>query len=342
MNQELTLDISWKTILKISLAIICFYTLYLIRDLLVWFIFALVISVLFEPAIVFLQKKRIPRRLSIILIYLLVFSILASSIYLIAPVFISEVQQFSYVFPQYFEEVSPFFRGLGLEAFESLERFIGTLSQTLTHMSANIFTALFVIFGGVFSTFFVVTVSAFLSLEEKGIERTLSIIFPKKYETYVFSLWKKSQQKVTGWFGIKILGVIFIGVFSFIGLYLFNVKYPFSLALMAGVLDFIPIIGPLIAGVIIFFLISLDSLTKAIFILVFFFLLQAIEANILIPVLGKKFIGLPPVLVLVSLAIGWTLFGLLGAVLFTPLAGMIYEFTIDFLKKRKEEETIVL
>ncbi|HDL75030.1 MAG TPA: AI-2E family transporter [bacterium] len=345
MDQEIkqsTLDISWGTIFRVALAIICFYLLYLIKDILVWFLFALIISVLFEPMIVFFQKRKVPRKLSVVFIYFGFFSILAFLIYLITPLFISEIHQFSQFFPQYFEEFSPFLRGLGLEAFENLEKFIEISSQTLNGMSSNFFSALFAIFGGVFSTLFVITLSAFLSLEYKGIEKALVIAFPKKYESYVLSLWKKTRQKVIGWFGIKIIGVFFIGTVSFIGFLLFNVKYPSSLALIAGVLDFIPIIGPLIAGVIAFLFISMDSLTKAVFVLIFFTILQTIEANILIPILGRKLIGLPPVIVLIALAIGWTLFGLLGAILFTPLAAMIYEFTTDFLKKKKDEETVVL
>ncbi len=66
---EKILDISWKTILKISITIICFYILYSIRDIIIWFIFALTLSILFNPAVDFLQKKKIPRILGVMLVY---------------------------------------------------------------------------------------------------------------------------------------------------------------------------------------------------------------------------------------------------------------------------------
>jgi len=339
MNGEKILDISWGTILKISVAVLVLYFLYLIRDLIIWFLFALIISILFNPAIDFFQKRKVPRVISVIFIYLLVFGILTLFIYLLAPFFISEIQQFSRILPQYFEKVSPPLTGLGIEAFENIESFIDFLGKALERMAGNIFNALFSIFGGIFATIFVITVGIFLSLEEKIVERSLALIFPKKYEAYVLDLWKKIQKKVSGWFGVRILGCIFVGVTCFGAFLLFNIKYPFALALLAGVLEFIPIVGPILTGIILFFLISLDSLLKAIFVLVFFIIIQQIEGNFLTPVLTKKFIGLPPALVLIALAIGGTLWGILGAILCVPLAGILFEFTRDFLKKRKEGDT---
>ena len=82
---------------------------------------------------------------------------------------------------------------------------------------------------------------------------------------------------------------------------------------------------------------GLDSWTKAVFILIAFTLLQQIEGNIISPILTKKFVGIPAVLVLVALLIGSQLWGILGAILAIPLAGVIFEFLRDFLRKRKNE-----
>ena len=81
---------------------------------------------------------------------------------------------------------------------------------------------------------------------------------------------------------------------------------------------------------------------QAIFILIIFILIQQVENNIITPILAKKFIGLSPVLVLLALAIGGTLWGFLGAILAIPLAGILFEFLKDYLKKRKKDEAIML
>lgn len=336
MNGDRVLDISWGTILKISLAFLIFYLIFLVRDILVWFIFALIISVLLNPAINLLRKLKIPRVLSVIFIYVAIFGILGLVIYWTAPMFVFEIQQFSQIFPQYFEKFAPSLRGLGIEAFESMESFTQAMGVMLQKASSDILSALALFFGGIGSTIFILAIALFLSLEEKGVERVIGLFSPKKYESYVLSIWEKSQTKVSGWFGSRILISLFVGIAVFITLQLFNVNYALSLALLAGFLDFIPILGPIIAGVIIFAFVVLDSWLKAIFVLIAFVLIQQIEGNIFSPILTKKFVGLPPVLVLLSLAIGAKLFGILGAVLAIPLAGIIFEFLRDFLKKKKE------
>lgn len=340
MTNEKVLDISWGTILKIALASFCFYIVYLVRDILIWILFALIISVLFNPVINFLNRLRVPRVLSVIFVYLVTFGLLGMLIYSIAPMFVIEIQQFSQLFPQYFEKISPPLRGLGIEAFESMESFTLAVGVMLQKASADILSALALIFGGIGSTIFILAIALFISLEENGVERILGILSPKQHETYILSLWEKSRTKVAGWFGVRILTCLFVGIAVFIALKLFNVEYAFTLALLAGVLDFIPVLGPIVAGAIAFTFIVLESWWKALLVLIVFILIQQIEGNILTPILTKKYVGLPPILVLISLAIGAKLLGILGAVLAIPLAGVIYEFLKDFLKKKKENSDL--
>lgn len=342
MVPEKLLDISWRTILKISIALIAFYILFSIKDILIWFIFALIISILFNPIVDFLQKRRIPRILGVIFIYFVFFGTFSILIYLIIPLFSSEIQQFIEFLPQYFERIFPPLRDLGFRAFKDAENFVEAFGNTLEMMAANIFNVLFVFFGGVFTTLFVVTTAFFLSLEEKIIEKTLMLLFPKKYEAYALSIWQRSQKKVVAWFGARIIACLFVGLASYITFLLFNVKYPFTLGLFAGVFNFVPYIGPAITAVILFLVIFPTEALKAIFVLIAFILIQQIEGGILSPVLMKKIMGFPPVLVLVALVIGGKLWGVLGAILVIPLAGILFEFTREFLQKRKEREAVVV
>jgi predicted PurR-regulated permease PerM len=336
MAEEKTLDISWETILKIFLALISFYILYLVRDILMYFFVALVISILFNPAIDFWQKRKIPRMISAIFVYLAIFGILGSVIYFLAPIFISEIQQFSQFFPQYFEKIAPPLKGLGIKAFESLENFIDLWQKELLKISANIFSAIASIFGGIFSAITILAISFFLSLEERAVERIIGLLSPKKYENYILNLWQICQKKVTSWFGARIFCCIFVGLASYFVLRLFNIKYSLLLALFSGIIDIVPILGPIFAGFIIVIIALFDSWLKTIFVIAAFVLIQQIEGNILTPLLTKRFLGLPPALVLVALLIGGKLWGILGAILAIPLFGIFFEFSREFLEKRKE------
>lgn len=342
MNGSRVLDISLGTIFKIAFIALLFYIIYLIRDILILSIFALIISILFNPIIDFLQRKRIPRVLAVIFVYIGIFGLISLLIYSLASLFFVEIQKFSQGLPEYFETISPPLKSLGVEAFEDIESFIGLLNKSVETIAASFLGAVSAIFGGIFATIYIVTVAIFLSLEEKGVEKSLSLLFPKKYETYVLHLWARCQRKVSGWFLSRILASIFVGGVVYVAFLILNVKYPLTLGLLAGVLNFIPIIGPIVTGILIFVIISLDSTLRAIFALVAFTLVQQIENNILTPLLTKRFVALSPVIVLISLVIGGKLLGILGAIFAIPLAGILSEFLKDFLAKKKEEESTVL
>ncbi|HZX50372.1 MAG TPA: AI-2E family transporter [Candidatus Paceibacterota bacterium] len=341
-NSQL-LDISWATIVKLGLTGFLVYAVFSLRDLLVLVLFGVILSILFDPVIDFLQTKKIPRVVSTIGVYLLLFSFLSYVIFATTPIFVTEIQEFSHRLPQYFEErINPSLEGLGVSTFKDFQSFVDVLTQKATEDTSTIFEALVGIFGGIFSTVFVISVSIFLSIEDRPIERTITLLFPKKYEALALSLWKRSQRKVSGWFLSRVLSSIFVAAATYFTLLLFGVHSPLSLSLLAGVLNFVPVVGPLLAGVLIALLVALESPLQALFVILAFVLIQQVEENVLMPLLSKRLIGVPPALVLISLAIGAHFWGIMGAILAIPLAGIFFEFLRDFLKKQKEEKTVVL
>ena len=338
-GQAYKLDISWGTILKIFLAGSVFYLLYLVKDVIIWFFFALIISVLLNPIVNFLRWFRLPKILAVIFTYLSIFGILGLIIYWTAPFFITEVRQFSQMVPEYFEKISPIFQELKIESLQNLENFIQAITGSLEKISVSILNALTTFFGGVASAFFILSLAFFLSLEEKGVERVIRLLSPKKYEDYVLALFERCQVKVSGWFGARLLACLFVAVASFIVFYFFKIKYTFILAFLAGILNFIPFLGPIVTGLLLVLFVAVaDSWLKALIVLAAFIVIQQIENNIISPVLTKKFVGLPPVLVLLSVVIGAQIFGFLGAIFAIPVFGILYEFIKEFLEKRKEEK----
>ncbi|KKP93846.1 MAG: hypothetical protein US98_C0034G0002 [Parcubacteria group bacterium GW2011_GWC1_38_6] len=340
-NEGRILDISWNTILKIGLLIVAFYILYQIKDILVWFVFALIIAILMNPVVDFLRRFRIPRSLAVFLAYIGFFGIFFLLIYFTAPSFVSEIQEFSKVLPQYFEQASPSLKKLGVRALEDAGSFIDFLGKTLDKITANILNILYLIFGGIFSSIFILTIAIFISLEDKWVEKSIMALFPQKHEDFALSVFRKCQKKVTNWFLTRVISSVFVGLATYLSLLIFQAPYPFSLGFVAGVLNFVPIIGPAVTGILMFIVVALDDLFKAIFVVVIFIVIQQIEGSIVMPLLSRKFIGISPVLVLVALAVGGVLWGFLGAILAVPLAVIIVEFVKDFLKKKKEEEALL-
>lgn len=334
--EKVTFELSWETIVKVGILAASLYVFYQLKDILIWVVFALVISFLFNPLINYFQNKKLPRPLAAILVYFLVFGVFVFLIYIFTPLLIIEVSNFSGGFSEYFDKVAPFLRSLNIEGFESLDKFVGLIENTLSQVTRNIFSALLSIFGGIFTTIFIVSLAFFLSLEEKAFQKAFSIIFPAKYEEMASDLWKRCQDKVSGWFLSRVASSLFVGVLTYIALLALGASYPFSFGILAFLSNFIPFVGPFIIGIFIFALLVLTSPVKAVLAIIIFILIQQIEGNILTPVLSKKFIGLSPSLVLISLVVGAKLGGVWGAIFGVPLFGIFSEFLRDFLEKKKE------
>jgi predicted PurR-regulated permease PerM len=333
MKEEKTLDISWETILKIGAFLFLLYLLYLVKDVLILALFALIISFLIEPAISFLEGKRVSRPISVLFIYLLLFSFLGLlTFFLVSPIF-SESQRFIKSIPEYFEKISPTLKNFGILASENFEDLLRTFQDWLIKASKSIFSAIFAIFGGIFSTLTVFFLSVFISLE-KGIgERMIKFFSPREKEERFLEVFKKCQEKVSAWFGSRIFSCLFVFVLTLISLKVFKIEYAFSLSLFSGFLNIVPILGPIISGVLIFLISFLNSFNKALFALSAFVLIQLIDGNILGPILTKKFVGLSPFLTLISLLIGGKILGFWGAIFSIPLTAMVIEIAKEIFKK---------
>ena len=287
----------------------------------------------------FLRKFWVPKMLAILIVYLSIFGILGLIVYVTAPIFIFELKQFSSHLPDYFTKISPLLQKLGVDAASSFNEFTSFLMGGLEQSSKGVFQAIVAFFGGLSSALFILTIALFLSMEGNGGEKFLILITPKKYEDQIASFFKVAQKKVAGWFGARILACAFVGIASFIVFYIFDVKYAFLLALISGVLNFVPYIGPAFTAVVLFLFVTVSSATwiTVVYVLLAFFIIQGVEGFLLTPLLMKRMINLPPVLVLISLLVGAKLFGFLGTIFAVPVFGIVYEFLKEFLERRREE-----
>jgi len=337
---ETGLHLSWDSISKVFFLIVCLYVLFVIKDIIVWFIFALILAVIFNYLIDILEQKRIPRLLSAVVLYSLVFALLGFFVYKTAPVLLNEIDDFIENLPVYLQKVSPLFEKFGVESFKSKSQLLESLRNSLDTAGSSSFGALTAIFGSVSSMVLVLAMAFFISIEKGFTIKLLGAFSPKKYHSYLFGLWGRARKKISGWFITRLIGVLFVGSLTYVVLLVLNVKYAFLLAVIAGLLDLVPIVGPLIAGVMLFSMVSLSSFVQGVFVALCFLIIQQLENNLLFPILFKKFVGVSPVLVLIALAVGAKLWGVLGAILAIPLAGVIFEVIKDYLQKKKNQTLI--
>ena len=328
------IDLTWRSLFKVAVALVLFYIVYLLRSVLVWILLSLIISTLLNPLIEILEKRKVHRIGAAIIVY---FSILLSvvlTVYIVIPPMITELQIFSSGFSKYFENIPGILSSIGLSSFENIASLSSGLNESLVKVSSNIFNVFISLFGSIFAGITVFVLSLFMSIEEKEMVKGLRLVSPKNFEEEVIKRWERSKDQVVMWFGSRVISCICVALMTFLLCVLLKIKFALSLALMAGVLNIIPMIGPIISGIILC-LFALDSIPKLALAIVSMIVIQQIESNVLTPVFTKKMVGLPNVLVLLSIIIGGILGGIIGAVLAIPLAGIIFEGLKDYFNSRK-------
>jgi predicted PurR-regulated permease PerM len=299
MQKSDFLEISWGTIFKVFFSGLLFYFMFQIKDLIILLVFAFVISLLFNPFINFLNVKlKIPRVIAAIFSYCFFFMLIGVIIYFSIPIFIKEIQLFFNLAPTYFEKLSPIVHDLGIKSFEKLNTYGESIQFLLNEASKNIAGSLSLIFGGLFKAIFTISTAFFLSLDAKKVRNGITILFPRRQEKKVENILKRVQKKVSSWFGGALISASFVGLATFGTLLLFDVKYSGLFGLIAGVFGFIPFLGPTVVSLLAFGVVAVDSLPKAFIIVGCFLVIQQIEGNLVTPAIAKRFVGIPPFLVI--------------------------------------------
>jgi len=334
-DSKTIIEISPKTIFWVLGIGVLAVLVYMVGDIIAVLIFAIIIASALEPILRYAQSKKIPRLLSLIVIYLLFFIFFAALIYIFLPLVLDQLRDFSQNYPTYFGRIE---EAAGVITF--LPGLSGNIHELLSQLTEQIpsFTSLISyassIFGGVLSFVVVLVVSFYLSISRNALDNFLRAILPPQFEVYAHSLWVRAQYKMGRWLQAQILLSFIMALITGLGLWILGVKYAFLVAVIAGALEIVPYVGPIVAGGLATLLALSQSATLGLCTLVFFVAAQQLEGHILVPLLIKKLVGLNPVAVILAMLIGAKLGGILGILLAVPIAAVIDEFFDDLAKHK--------
>ena len=332
------LDISTGSIIRVFAVLLLIGFLFSIWQILASIFMAVVIASVAEPGISFLTRLRLHRFIAAMLVYLAGIGIVASAFFLVIPTLVVESRQISSDLPVAYEQlvndIEIFFGNEPSEinAGEHFRSLFGNFQQGIGGIGSNIFSITFGLFGGLISVILVFVISFYLTLQKDGIEHFLRSIVPHGHQDYAVDFWKRVQYKIGRWFqGQLILGV-FVGTAMFVVLWLMGVKYALTIAFMMGVLEIIPVIGPITAGLISLAFISFQSPTLAFGVLIAYIVVEQIQQYLIYPIVITRAVGLNPILIIVALLVGIKLIGFWGILLAIPITVAISEFVRDFKK----------
>ena len=344
MNEPKTIEISTRTIMRIILIILGLVFVYLIFDVIVLFIFALIIASAVAPAVNFLEKIKIPRVIGTLIIYILTIGIIGFVISLIVPTFARDIKDFALNLPNYIESLSEKFKSIQHASskyefiINKFQSFLSNIGDSLRNISSNVLSLAISVFGGAFSFLLILIMSFYVSAQKKGVQRVLTAIIPINYRDQILSLWERAQKKLGRWLqGQLFLGIV-IGALIYVGLSVLNVKFALLLAVIAGVLEIFPYIGSFISGTLAVTIGILQTPILGLWVLILYLVVYQIEAYFITPMVIGRVVGLNPIVVILALLIGGKLGGVLGMVLAVPLAAVFAELLRDMIKRRKQAE----
>jgi predicted PurR-regulated permease PerM len=321
------------------------WLLWFLRDLVLIVLTSIVIASAMDPAVRALMRWKLPRILSVILLYVSTIGVLIGIFYLFVPTIVGDVAAFIASLPSYLDILNrvgaynEYAAVLNLPSPASLSP--GDLfaqaqnSLQLSGIFGNAFGAAATVFGGVFSFVLIFVLSFYFTMAETGVDDFLRVVTPRRYRAYMLDLWSRSKKKIGLWMqGQVLLGVI-MGVLVYLGLTILGIKHALLLAIIAAFFELIPVFGPTLAAIPAILIGLADGgLTMGLFVLALYVILQQFENHLIYPLVVTKVVGVPPLLVILGLIVGAKLAGFLGILLSVPVAATIQELVRD-LSERK-------
>lgn len=350
-EKNFTIQISTGTIVRTILFVLLLGFLYLLRDLVLIILTAIVIASAIEPATNWFKRYKVPRIPAVLIVYILVVACLFGIFYLFIPATLDEASGLFATLPDYIESINqsnPFTIGTAVSPNDvansiktvngfSLERVITDLQASFRNASGGFLKVLNVIFGGVLSLILIVVFSFYFAVQESGIDDFLKIVTPVGSQKKIIDLWKRSQKKIGLWMQGQLVLALIIGILTYLGLTIFGVPYALLLAILAGIFELIPIFGPILAAIPAVIIAFADGgPTLGIMIVGLYIIIQQFENHLIYPLVVKKVVGVPPLLVIIALIVGAKLAGFLGIILSVPVAAALQEFVSDIQKEKSK------
>jgi predicted PurR-regulated permease PerM len=358
--QKVELTISSTTIAKVVIIVLLFFIIgqlaIQLQNILIITIVCFFLAMGLSPIVSALERRRIPRPLAILLLYLVFLGVIGILFYQVVPIMAKQLlaiaQDLRIFFAEdqtkypWLQEIFTRFSFNPSDAEQFISDNLTNISKNLNSVAGSTFDILSGIFQGVFNFIFTLVVLFFLLMEREQIGMFFLALFPQKERIYIEEKTIRIQTKMASWFRGQMILMVSIGVSMYIGMkileYFFGMPYAATIGLLAGVMELFPYIG-LMVTYILAGLIALNISWVLFFIVIgWIALIQFLEGNLLVPLVMERVTGLPSVVVILSLAIGGTIgnaFGgvplaIIGMIMSIPVAASIGIFVGEYAKRK--------
>jgi predicted PurR-regulated permease PerM len=330
-----------------AITIVAMWTLYLIRGPLLLLYVCVLFATGLSPLVRWIERRRpvggrrkLPRPVAILLIYGAVLGTLAGTAAMIVRPLVDQSRQFWEELPTMLDRLQGRLMAWGVIAPETslkelLQRAPGT-TDAVTMLIGTIWGFV----GGLFGFLTILLLTFYLLVESQSIFDFFVRLFPRERREKVSEVSALVTTKVSAWLGGQILLGFIIGTITAIGLALMGIPYFYVLALIAGIGEMIPIVGPIVSAIPAIAVAFTVSPGLALGVAVFFVAMQQIENAVLVPKVMGETVGLGAVTVITSLIIGGELLGIVGALLAVPTAAIVKVLIEELYLAEKQPDLV--
>ena len=319
---------SFSSLIGAIALLIVIYILWQIRFIILLAFASIALATAINCLVKLLMKSGIKKRNTAVFVaILLLFLIVTNFIFLIIPPFIDQVQQSLYLFPLAVDKIEVWSAWLQEQVPEQLVGEIQKLeniTRNLPGVAAQLVSNFYDVFSGslgaILNILLVTVVTIMLLASPRPYIRFFLAFFPDFYRRRAARILQKCEIALVGWTKGILFNMLVITLLSWLGLSLLRVQLPLANALLAGLLTFVPNIGPALSCIPPIALALIDAPWKALAVLILYIAIQQVESNILTPLVMKQQVSLLPAVTLLAQATFAVFFGFIGLFLALPLA----------------------
>lgn len=319
------IEISHKTIIFTVLFLLSLGFVYHVRDLIIQLFVAFLVMAILGPFVTKLSNWRIPRALSVFISYILFFGVLGGVFALVIPPLVDQTTSFANSLPSYISNlgINP---AISNEITNQLLSEVGKIPQQIIKFGLSLFS-------NVLAILTVLVFAFYMLLSKTKLDEQLEVFFGDDKKAGIARILNNLETRLGGWATGQFSLMLIVGTLNFIILSLLGIPFALPLAILAGILEIVPFIGPIIAAVpaaIIGFGISPFA---GFGVVISAFLIQQLENYVFVPKIMEKSVGVSPIITLMALAIGQRFAGVVGMIISVPIVITIHVLIKEYFNK---------
>jgi len=319
-DSSVKIEISQRTIIFVLGLLVAFKFLTMISDILLTFFVALLIMAILNPLVTNLARHKVPRPLSVIVVYILVFFAVVISFAALVPPLVAQTSTFVTHVPTYISDL-----GVPSQYSEQilpqLISQLGTIPSQLAQVTLSLLSNLLEVIG-------VLVFAFYLLMMREHLDDHLAPFFNDIKKNQIDKIIDILEFRLGGWARGQILLMVAIAAANYIGFLLLGIPYALPLAIFAGFLELVPYVGPFMAAIPAVFIGFSISPFLGFAAAALAFLIQELENYILVPKIMQRSAGVNPLVTLIALGVGFNLAGVVGLLISVPCA-----ITLEVLAK---------